>query len=80
MNKKLTAYLEIQNFEKIDNVDGYRYIDEEATIEIISVGKKYIVRLETSQRFEMSKIEYFEYNGWTDIIDFVEGVFNYEVY
>lgn len=80
MNRKLSAYLEINNFSKIDNVDGYRYVDEEAIIEVVKVGKKYIVRLETSQRFDISKIEYFEYTGWTDIIDFVEGVFNYEVY
>ena len=80
MTNKLSAYLEINNFTKIDNVEGYRYVDEEAIIEIIKVGKKYVVRLETAQRFDVSKIEYFEYTGWTDIVDFVEGIFDYEMY
>ena len=80
MNKKLSAYLEMNNFEKIDNVEGYRYVDEEVIIEVVKIGSRFLVRMETSNRFDKATIEYFEYTGWTDIIDFVEGIFEYEIY
>lgn len=69
--KRLEAYLEIVGFEALKGIKGYAYYGEELSIEVLFVGRKYIVRAEVACRYEAPALYWHELSKADDVINLV---------
>lgn len=75
--KKLEAYLEILGFSAIKGAKGYAYYDEELSLEVLFVGRKYIVRAEVACRFEAPKLYWYEFSNAGDVMNLLAETYDF---